>query len=79
MRSHRTPAAGVPNVPIELVRGLPFTYEVDVFSPAGVKSTVSPSSSPQGALLRGHVVEVQLPPSVNPPVDPLAPETWNRS
>lgn len=74
----RTPAPGVPNVAIELVRGLPNTYEMDAFAPGGVKSTVAAASSPRGELLRGHVPTVQLPPSVNPPVDPLAPETWNR-
>lgn len=75
----RTPAEGVPDVRIELVRGLPFTYEMDAFAPGGSKSTVSAASSPRGELLRGRVPTVQLPPAVTPPVDPLAPETWNRS
>ena len=74
----RTPVTAPP-ARTALVRGLPMTYEVDVFSPGGAKSTVYAASSPQGQLLRGSTIEVHLPRSVDPPRDPLDPASWVRS
>jgi len=75
MRTPTTP----PPARTALVRGLPHTYEVDVFSPGGAKSTVYAASSPQGPLLRGATIELHPPLSVDPPRDPLDPSTWVRS
>jgi len=75
----RTKVVEPPAASRTLVRSLPNTYEVDVFSPGGAKSTVYQASSPQGQLLRGATIEVDLPPSVNPPIDPLDPATWHRA
>lgn len=73
----RTRVNEPPAARTSLVRSLPNTYEMDAFSPGGVKSTVYQASSPQGPLLRGSGVEVWLPPNVNPPIDPLDPSSWH--
>ena len=74
--SGRTPVTPPP-ARTALVRGLPMTYEVDVFSPGGAKSTVYAASEASGPLYRGNTVEVWLPRSVDPPRDPLDPSSWN--